>query len=75
MGQFYEIGGPEPLTYRRMMMTVGRLMGYQRVILPVPLLSPRLSSQQGRDVGLWELKVTRRRPADSRLGRRLAGPL
>ena len=44
VGEFYEIGGPEPLTYRRMMTTVGRLLGHRRVIIPVPLLSPRLSS-------------------------------
>ncbi len=44
IGQSYEIGGPEALTYRRMMLTVGRIMGHRRVIVPVPLLSPRLSS-------------------------------
>jgi uncharacterized protein YbjT (DUF2867 family) len=44
IGQSYDIGGPEPLTYRHMMLTVSRLMGYRRVIVPVPLLSPRLSS-------------------------------
>jgi uncharacterized protein YbjT (DUF2867 family) len=44
IGQVYEIGGPEALTYRRMMETVSRLLGLQRFIIPVPLLSPRLSS-------------------------------
>jgi uncharacterized protein YbjT (DUF2867 family) len=44
IGQTYDIGGPEPLTYRSMMETVSRLMGLHRVIVPVPLLSPRLSS-------------------------------
>ena len=44
IGQAYEIGGPEPLTYRRMMVTVSRLLGYHRLIVPIPLLSPRLSS-------------------------------
>lgn len=44
IGQSYEIGGPQPLTYRHMMHTVGRLMGRRRLIVPVPLLSPRLSS-------------------------------
>jgi uncharacterized protein YbjT (DUF2867 family) len=44
IGQSYEIGGPEALTYRRMMLTVGRIMGHRRVIVPVPLLSPKLSS-------------------------------
>jgi uncharacterized protein YbjT (DUF2867 family) len=44
IGQTYDVGGPEPLTYRYMMETVSRLMGLHRVIVPVPLLSPRLSS-------------------------------
>jgi uncharacterized protein YbjT (DUF2867 family) len=44
IGQSYDIGGPEPLTYRRMMLTVSRMMHRRRVIVPVPLLSPRLSS-------------------------------
>jgi uncharacterized protein YbjT (DUF2867 family) len=59
VGQFYEIGGPEPLTYRRMMMTVGRLMGYRRVILPVPLLSPRLSSHWLRFITDVDLMTAR----------------
>ncbi len=44
VGRTYEIGGPEPLTYRDMMQTVARLTGRNRLIVPVPLLSPRLSS-------------------------------
>jgi uncharacterized protein YbjT (DUF2867 family) len=44
IGQVFEIGGPEPLTYRRMMETVSRLLGHRRLIVPVPFLSPRLSS-------------------------------
>jgi uncharacterized protein YbjT (DUF2867 family) len=44
IGETYEIGGPEPLTYRQMMVTVSRMMNHRRLILPVPLLSPRLSS-------------------------------
>jgi uncharacterized protein YbjT (DUF2867 family) len=59
VGQSYEIGGPEPLTYRRMMMTVGRLMGYRRVILPVPLLSPRLSSHWLRFITDVDLMTAR----------------
>ena len=59
VGQFYEIGGPEPLTYRRMMMTVGRLMGSRRVILPVPLLSPRLSSHWLRFITDVDLMTAR----------------
>ena len=59
VGQSYEIGGPEPLTYRRMMMTVSRLMGYRRVILPVPLLSPRLSSHWLRFITDVDLMTAR----------------
>jgi uncharacterized protein YbjT (DUF2867 family) len=44
IGEVFEIGGPAPLTYRRMMVTVSRMLGRRRLILPVPFLSPRLSS-------------------------------
>jgi uncharacterized protein YbjT (DUF2867 family) len=44
IGEIYEIGGPEPLTYRHMMETVSRIMEHRRLIVPVPLLSPRLSA-------------------------------
>jgi uncharacterized protein YbjT (DUF2867 family) len=44
IGEVFEIGGPEQLTYRTMMETVSRLLGRRRLIISVPLLSPRLSS-------------------------------
>ena len=44
IGEVYDIGGPEALTYRDMMLIVSRVMDRRRVIAPVPLLSPRLSS-------------------------------
>ena len=44
IGEVYDIGGPEALTYRDMMVTASRVMGRHRLIIPVPLLSPRLSS-------------------------------
>jgi uncharacterized protein YbjT (DUF2867 family) len=44
IGETYEIGGPDVLTYRKMMMTAAHVMGLRRLIVPVPLLSPRLSS-------------------------------
>jgi uncharacterized protein YbjT (DUF2867 family) len=44
IGEVFEIGGPEPLTYRSMMLSTARVMGRRRVVLPVPLLTPRLSS-------------------------------
>ena len=58
IGQTYEIGGPEPLTYRRMMLTVGHTMGHRRddragsialaqvVVALVATSSPMLTSPQ-----------------------------
>jgi uncharacterized protein YbjT (DUF2867 family) len=43
-GQIIEIGGRDVLTYRDMMLTYARLRGLRRFIIPVPLLTPRLSS-------------------------------
>jgi uncharacterized protein YbjT (DUF2867 family) len=43
-GQIIDIGGEESMTYRDMMMTYARLRGLRRIILPVPVLTPRLSS-------------------------------
>jgi hypothetical protein len=43
-GQIIEIGGRDVLTYREMMLTYARLRGLRRFIIPVPLLTPRLSS-------------------------------
>lgn len=41
----YEIGGPEVLSYKDMMRSYARVAGLpRRLILPVPVLSPRLSS-------------------------------
>ncbi|HEX6421044.1 MAG TPA: SDR family oxidoreductase [Acidimicrobiales bacterium] len=40
-----EIGGPDVLTYRRMMQVYAEVAGLpRRLVVPVPLLSPRLSS-------------------------------
>ena len=45
VGEVYDIGGPKALTYGQMLRTVGRMPGgVLKVIVPVPLLSPRLSS-------------------------------
>ncbi len=43
-GQIIEIGGPDVLTYGQMMMGYARARGLRRVLLPVPVLTPRLSS-------------------------------
>jgi len=44
IGEIYDIGGPEVLTYLEMMVIASRIMDRHRVIVAVPLLSPRLSS-------------------------------
>ena len=44
-GEIFEIGGPDVLTYRDMMDRYAALAGLRRrLIIPVPLLTPRLSS-------------------------------
>jgi uncharacterized protein YbjT (DUF2867 family) len=41
----YDVGAPEPTTYRAMMHTVADLMRRRLLIVPVPLLTPRLSAR------------------------------
>ncbi len=44
-GETYEIGGPNVLTYREMLVTTARVFeGRAPTIVPVPVLSPRLSA-------------------------------
>ena len=43
-GRTFDIGGPEVLTYRDMMLTVARVLGLKRFLMRVPVLTPRLSS-------------------------------
>jgi uncharacterized protein YbjT (DUF2867 family) len=57
----YEIGGPEPTSYGGIMMEYARQRGLKRRMIPVPLLTPRLSS-------LWLGLVT---PVYARTGRKL----
>jgi uncharacterized protein YbjT (DUF2867 family)/ligand-binding SRPBCC domain-containing protein len=57
----FEIGGPEVVSYGDMMRAYAKLRGLRRVLLPVPVLTPRLS-------GLWLGLVT---PAQARVGRAL----
>lgn len=57
----YEIGGPDVLAYAAMMRRLADIEGRHPVILPVPLLSPRLSA-------LWLALVT---DVDTRTGRSL----
>jgi uncharacterized protein YbjT (DUF2867 family) len=57
----YEIGGPEAVSYRDIMLEYARQRGLRRWLIPVPLLTPRLSS-------LWLGLVT---PLYARVGRKL----
>jgi uncharacterized protein YbjT (DUF2867 family) len=43
-GQDFDVGGLEVMTYRAMIERVARLRGKRRLIVEVPILSPRLSS-------------------------------
>jgi uncharacterized protein YbjT (DUF2867 family) len=60
-GRTFEIGGPDVLRYVDMMQRLAALEGRRRVIVPVPLLTPSLSS-------LWLSLVT---DVDTRTGRSL----
>mgnify|MGYP005841125851 FL=1 len=62
-GQTLDIGGPDVLTYRQMIQLMAEALGLRRrLIVPVPLLTPRLSS-------LWIHLVT---PVSYRVARPLA---
>ncbi len=43
-GETYDVGGPEALSYAEIMRRYGRLVGKRPLIIPLPLLTPRLSS-------------------------------
>jgi uncharacterized protein YbjT (DUF2867 family) len=60
-GRAFDIGGPEVMEYVDMLRRVGRIEGRKNLILPVPLLSPSLSSR-------WLSLVT---DVDVRTGRSL----
>ncbi len=40
----YDIGGPDILTYRQMLLAFAKVRGLKRFILPVPVMTPKLSS-------------------------------
>lgn len=61
----YEIGGPDQVTYGDIMREYARQRGLRRLMIPVPLLSPHLSS-------LWLGLVT---PVYARIGRKLVESL
>lgn len=44
VGQQFDIGGEEVLTYQKMLLGYARVRGLRRRVVPVPFLSPKLSS-------------------------------
>lgn len=44
LGQHFEIGGPDILSYKQLLLEFARIKGLKRYIITVPLLTPRLSS-------------------------------
>lgn len=60
-GHIFEIGGPDKATYGEIMKEYARQRGLQRLLISVPVLTPRLSS-------LWLGLVT---PVYARIGRKL----
>ena len=61
----FEIGGPESISYRGLMLEYARQRGLRRWLIPVPVLTPRLSS-------LWLSLVT---PLYAQVGRKLVESL
>jgi hypothetical protein len=43
-GETFDIGGPEVMTYQTMLLRYAAVRGLRRWVLPVPVLTPRLSS-------------------------------
>ncbi len=42
--KIFEIGGPEVISYRDMLLRFAKFRGFHRLIIPVPFLTPKLSS-------------------------------
>jgi uncharacterized protein YbjT (DUF2867 family) len=64
-GELYEIGGADRVTYLELMQVYARQRGLRRTMIPVPVLTPRLSS-------LWLWLVT---PVYAGVGRKLVDSL
>lgn len=43
--QHFDIGGPEILTYKQMLLQYAKVRGYRRLIITLPVLTPKLSAQ------------------------------
>jgi uncharacterized protein YbjT (DUF2867 family) len=65
VSQIYEIGGPEQVSYGQLMQEYARQRGLKRWMIPIPFLTPYLSS-------LWLGLVT---PLYARVGRKLVDSL
>jgi uncharacterized protein YbjT (DUF2867 family) len=63
--RIYEIGGADRVSYGGLMREYARQRGLRRLMIPVPVLTPRLSS-------LWLHLVT---PVYARIGRKLIGSM
>jgi uncharacterized protein YbjT (DUF2867 family) len=44
LGESFDVGGPDVMTYRQMIEQIGKLRGRRPLIVEVPVLTPRLSS-------------------------------
>ncbi|RYY12141.1 MAG: SDR family oxidoreductase, partial [Cytophagaceae bacterium] len=44
LGESFDLGGPDVLTYKEMLLGLAAVRGYRRWIVTVPVLTPRLSS-------------------------------
>lgn len=64
-GELYEIGGADRVTYLALMQEYARQRGLRRIMIPVPVLTPRLSS-------LWLWLVT---PVYAGVGKKLVDSL
>jgi len=58
-GRIIEIGGDDVLTYGGLLKTYASVRGLQRYLLPIPLLTPRLSSYWVRLVTPFSVSVAR----------------
>ena len=65
ISRIYEVGGPDIVSYRNIMEEYARQRGLRRWFIPVPVLTPRLSS-------LWLGLVT---PLYARIGRKIIDSL
>ncbi|MDN3505752.1 MAG: SDR family oxidoreductase [Simkaniaceae bacterium] len=42
--KIFELGGPEAITYKDMLLRYAKVRGLKRILIPIPLLTPKLSS-------------------------------